>query len=477
MKTTVALSLALALLLPVAASAAPNDGVVTYSGFLRNAAGNPETGTQSLTFTLYDAASAGNAVWTQTVSGVQPDSTGWFSVVLGASPAAFPPGEFLSQAWLAIKVGAEPEMAPRTKLGAAPYALASDHAGLSGCTAANQILQWNGTGWACIATPAGTGGFTPPACATGQVMKWNGSAWACDADLDSGLAAVSHDASLAGTGTAGSPLALAAGAVKPSSLAGTVGATGQVATKAATDAWIWVTPLAAPAAACAPPVPVLTWTGTAFSCVADANSGGDITAVAAGAGLVGGSISGLATLAVDFAGTGTAATAARSDHTHPIIQTVPLADLLLDATSIVQTVTMGSSAFVKSRAVTVPAGGSAQDAISGFAPMPISANPTLRATIHNPTAVAVTYTFNFFSSGIASGRPIPDSRWSNSSSSVTIAGGGVGVVQKLLNAQAVTSACATANNCPMAAAGDMIWFSFGANPGTAYNVLGIQLLF
>jgi len=60
----------------------------------------------------------------------------------------------------------------------------------------------------------------------------------------------------------------------------------------------------------------LTGVPAGFADDIDNDSGGDITAVTAGAGLTGGATTGAASLAVSFAGNGVAATAARSDHAH-----------------------------------------------------------------------------------------------------------------------------------------------------------------
>ncbi len=65
---------------------------------------------------------------------------------------------------------------------------------------------------------------------------------------------------------------------------------------------------------------VLKWDGSQWAPSADdvgtGGAGGDITAVTAGTGLLGGGITDAVTLSVDFAGSGSATTVARSDHDH-----------------------------------------------------------------------------------------------------------------------------------------------------------------
>jgi hypothetical protein len=171
-------AMALAALLPLAAQAAVNEGVFTYSGFLKNGAGAVETSPQSLTFTLCDAATGGNVVWTQTVS-VLPDAQGWFSAVLGTSPSALPPAQFANQLWLGVKVGSEAEMTPRAQMGSSPSALSVNWSGVlnvpAACTA-GQVLQGYTAAGAAICVSGGGVASVTKAATAGNPLVVGGTA-------------------------------------------------------------------------------------------------------------------------------------------------------------------------------------------------------------------------------------------------------------------------------------------------------------
>jgi hypothetical protein len=257
---------ALASLLAAAARAAPNEGVFSYSGYLRTAGGAAETAPQSIAFTLYDAATGGAVIWTQTVT-VTPDSEGWFCAVLSHDAGLVAGLE--SQLWLGIKVGGEAEMAPRTKLGASLWALAVDWGGVQNRPAAcpsGQFLSGYdpATGAALCATPSGGGGGVTSVAGSGviaaspttgavtvslsgcasanQILQWSGSAWSCiptPSGGGGGVTAVTASAPLTSTGGASPNLAIASCA------------SGQV----------------------------LKYNGSSWACAADANSGGTVTSV------------------------------------------------------------------------------------------------------------------------------------------------------------------------------------------------------
>jgi hypothetical protein len=105
----------------LAADAAPQK--INYQGLLKDSGGNPVTGTVSITFKIYDAASGGSVLWQETHGSVAVDEGG-FSVVLGEGdvPAALGDAVFsASERWLGITIGTDPELAPRTQMVSVPY--------------------------------------------------------------------------------------------------------------------------------------------------------------------------------------------------------------------------------------------------------------------------------------------------------------------------------------------------------------------
>ena len=131
LKTRLVGTLAALLLLPVLAAAAPL--LINYQGRLVDTTGNPLVGTQSILFSVYDAASGGTLLWSETQS-VTPDN-GIFAVSLGGV-TPLPASVFGSDArYLEIKIGSDSPMSPRTRLLSTPYALYTANLGSSGTQA------------------------------------------------------------------------------------------------------------------------------------------------------------------------------------------------------------------------------------------------------------------------------------------------------------------------------------------------------
>jgi hypothetical protein len=108
-------------------------------------------------------------------------------------------------------------------------------------------------------------------CTSGQVLKFNGSAWACAADANAGGTVTQVNV---GSGLAGGPIT-------------TTGTINLAATQLL------------PVATCGTNQ-IPKWSGSAWVCAADANSGGTVTSVASGTGLTGGPVTGAGTLSLDL---------------------------------------------------------------------------------------------------------------------------------------------------------------------------------
>ena len=95
--------------------------LISYQGRLTDAGGAPITGSRNITFKLYDVASGGIALWSETQT-VTLNSEGLYNVMLG-SATPFPVSvDFSEQYWLAVEYPSGTEIC-RYQLGASPYAL------------------------------------------------------------------------------------------------------------------------------------------------------------------------------------------------------------------------------------------------------------------------------------------------------------------------------------------------------------------
>jgi hypothetical protein len=102
-----------------------------YQGRLTDASGNPINNTDpglEMTFALYTQEAGGAPVWSEYHAGV-PVSDGLFNVYLG-SMMPLESALFADDLWMGVKIGTDPEMMPREKLSAVPYAIWSQATGV-----------------------------------------------------------------------------------------------------------------------------------------------------------------------------------------------------------------------------------------------------------------------------------------------------------------------------------------------------------
>ena len=148
--------------------AASSNQMINYQGRLTDGTGAPIDGTSvSVTFSIYNVASGGTALWTETQS--ISVSQGLYSVQLGAVNPV--PDDLFNAAdrWLGVKVGADLEMTPRAQITSVAYAMNSQRIGGQKIQSGKASLSVSGaaTGIASVAFP--TAFRAPPQVITGAL--------------------------------------------------------------------------------------------------------------------------------------------------------------------------------------------------------------------------------------------------------------------------------------------------------------------
>jgi hypothetical protein len=142
--------------------------VIQFSNVALDEGGTPLTGTVSITFSLYNSAVGGQALWSETQN-VQLGNAGQYSVYLGLTQAnGLPSSLFISgQAqWLGVRVEGQPQQ-PRVFLVSVPYAMkAGDAATIGGLPPSAFVMAATASGSATAAGSTEANAATNPTPAT-----------------------------------------------------------------------------------------------------------------------------------------------------------------------------------------------------------------------------------------------------------------------------------------------------------------------
>lgn len=126
-KRNLLLTLAVAWLLLGASLGHTVPQLINYQGRLVDSGGSPVTGTKSIAFTIYDAATGGSILWQETQSIQITD--GLFNVLLGSINPIDDSVFNGDSRFLGIKVESDPEGSPRHQLVSVGYAFTADNLG------------------------------------------------------------------------------------------------------------------------------------------------------------------------------------------------------------------------------------------------------------------------------------------------------------------------------------------------------------
>ena len=120
-------AIALLVLAISATAAADVPDLLTQQGRLFDASGAPVNGAVEFTFSIYDTATGGEPIWTETQTITLEE--GYFSARLGDStPLDESLFDVKSTLYLAVAIADDPEMTPRQPLLSVPYALLANNA-------------------------------------------------------------------------------------------------------------------------------------------------------------------------------------------------------------------------------------------------------------------------------------------------------------------------------------------------------------
>ncbi len=155
-----------ALLIWAATAPAAVPLTISYQGILRDAVGTivPD-GNYNLTFKLYSVPTGGSPLWTEDQTLAVQD--GVFNAVLGSVTALTM--NFNSPYWLGVAVQAQPELAPRIALAAAPYSVNADR--LDGISSGGFSSSSHAH------TLDALSDVNVPIPASGQVLTYNAGTW------------------------------------------------------------------------------------------------------------------------------------------------------------------------------------------------------------------------------------------------------------------------------------------------------------